>query len=163
LPAFGEGVRAALRELAPALLGVDPCNVALVGETMNRALRGQEAAKSAVDVACWDVLGKATGQPLATLLGGVRQGSFPLYVAIPLGTVDATVEAVRDQLGEGVHRFQLKLGADPREDAERVAAVVEATGDGETVIADANGGYRLQDAVVAARLLEGMPRTFYEQ
>jgi L-alanine-DL-glutamate epimerase-like enolase superfamily enzyme len=44
-----------------------------------------------------------------------------------------------------------------------VAAVVEATGDDEIVIADANGGYRLQDAVVAARLLEGMPRTFYEQ
>jgi L-alanine-DL-glutamate epimerase-like enolase superfamily enzyme len=47
--------------------------------------------------------------------------------------------------------------------AERVAAVVEATGDADTVIADANGGYRLQDAVVAARLLEGSPRTFYEQ
>jgi len=44
-----------------------------------------------------------------------------------------------------------------------VAAVVDATGDGEIVIADANGGYRLQDAVVAARLLEGIPRTFYEQ
>ena len=44
-----------------------------------------------------------------------------------------------------------------------MAAVVEATGDDEIVIADANGGYRLQDAVVAARLLEDMPRTFYEQ
>jgi L-alanine-DL-glutamate epimerase-like enolase superfamily enzyme len=109
------------------------------------------------------VLGKATGQPIATLLGGVRQASFPLYVAIPLGPVDATVEAVSGQLAEGIHRFQLKLGADPREDAERVTAVVEATSAGETVIADANGGYRLQDAVVAARLLEGMPRTFYEQ
>jgi L-alanine-DL-glutamate epimerase-like enolase superfamily enzyme len=41
--------------------------------------------------------------------------------------------------------------------------VVEATGDEEIVIADANGGYRLQDAVVAARLLGDMPRTFYEQ
>jgi L-alanine-DL-glutamate epimerase-like enolase superfamily enzyme len=163
LPGFGEGARAALRELAPALLGVDPRNLALVGETMDRALRGHEYAKSAVDVACWDVLGKATGVPVATLLGGIRQASYPLYVAIPLGSVDATVAAVRAQLAEGVHRFQLKLGADPREDAERVAAVVESTGEAETVIADANGGYRLQDAVVAARLLEGMPRTYYEQ
>jgi cis-L-3-hydroxyproline dehydratase len=163
LPAFGEGARAALRELAPSLLGVDPCNLAAVGESMQRALRGHEYAKSAVDVACWDVLGRATGQPVATLLGGIRQESFPLYVAIPLGTVDATVDAVRAQIAEGVHRFQLKLGADPREDAERVAAVVEATGAADTVIADANGGYRLQDAVVAARLLEGSPRTFYEQ
>ena len=163
LPAFGEGARVALRELAPALVGVDPCNAALVGETMDRTLRGHEYAKSAVDVACWDVLGKATGQPVATLLGGVRQQSYPLYVAIPLGTVEATVEAVLTQLVDGIHCFQLKLGADPAEDAARVAAVVEATGNGEIVIADANGGYRLQDAVVAARLLEDVPRTFYEQ
>src|SRR5262249_51857002 len=163
LPGFGEGARAALRELAPALVGLDPRNLALVGEAMDRALRGHAYAKSAVDVACWDVFGKAAGQSVATLMGGVRQESFPLYVAIPLGSVDATVDAVRAQLDQGIHRFQLKLGADPREDAERVAAVVAATGDGDTVIADANGAYRLQHAVVAARLLEGSPRTYYEQ
>jgi L-alanine-DL-glutamate epimerase-like enolase superfamily enzyme len=163
LPAFGEGARAALRELAPALVGIDPCNLAVVNETMDRALRGHTYAKSAVDVACWDVLGKATSQPVATLLGGLRQDSYPLYVAIPLGPAEAMVEHVRERIAEGIHRFQLKLGADPREDARRAAAVVEATGDDEIVIADANGGYRLQDAVVAARLLEDMPRTFYEQ
>jgi len=163
LPGFAEGARAALSELAPALVGLDPLNLALVGEAMDRALRGHGYAKSAVDVACWDVLGKATGQSMATLMGGARQESFPLYVAIPLGPVDATVKAVRARLAEGIHRFQLKLGADPREDAERVTAVVEATGDGDVVVADANGGYRLQDAVVAARLLEGSPRTYYEQ
>jgi L-alanine-DL-glutamate epimerase-like enolase superfamily enzyme len=163
LPAFGEGARAALRELAPALVGLDPCNLALVNGTMDRALRGHAYAKSAVDVACWDILGKSSGQPVATLLGGLRQERYPLYVAVPLGSARAMVEHVRERVAEGIHRFQLKLGADPREDAGRVAAVVEATGDDEIVIADANGGYRLQDAVVAARLLEGMPRTFYEQ
>ncbi len=163
LPAFGEGARAALRELLPALVGLDPCNLALVNEAMDRALRGHEYAKSAVDVACWDVLGKATGQSVAKLLGGLRQESYPLYIAVPLGPAEAMVEHVRERVAEGIHRFQLKLGGDPQEDARRVAAVVEATGDDEIVIADANGGYRLQDAVVAARLLEGMPRTFYEQ
>jgi cis-L-3-hydroxyproline dehydratase len=163
LPAFGEGARAALRELAPALLGLDPRNLAAVNETMDRALRGHGYAKSAVDVACWDVLGKATGQPVATLLGGLRQESFPLYIAVPLGPAQAMVEHVQARVAEGIHRFQLKLGADPREDAARVRAVVDATGDTEIVVADANGGYRLQDAVVAARLLEDMPRTFYEQ
>jgi L-alanine-DL-glutamate epimerase-like enolase superfamily enzyme len=163
LPAFGEGARAALHELLPALVGLDPCNLALVNEAMDRALRGHAYAKSAVDVACWDVLGKATGQPVATLLGGLQQESYPLYIAVPLGPAEAMVEHVRERVADGIHRFQLKLGADPQEDARRVAAVVEATGDDEIVIADANGGYRLQDAVLAARLLEGMPRTFYEQ
>ncbi|HST25261.1 MAG TPA: enolase C-terminal domain-like protein [Gaiellaceae bacterium] len=163
LPAFGAGARAALRELAPALVGVDPCNLAAVADAMDQALRGHDYAKSALDTACWDVLGQATGLPVAMLLGGVRQESFPLYVAIPLGSVEATVEHVRNEVAAGIHRFQLKLGADPREDAERAAAVVKATGDEELVIADANGGWRLQDAVVAARLLDGLPRTFLEQ
>ena len=163
LPAFGEGARAALRELAPALVGLDPTSLAAVNGAMDGALRGHGYAKSAVDVACWDVLGKAAGQPVATLLGGVRQESFPLYVAIPLGPAEEMVGHVRAHVAEGIRCFQLKLGADPREDAARVAAVIEATGDGEIVVADANGGYRLQDAVVAARLLEDMPRAYYEQ
>ena len=163
LPAFGQGAPAALRELGPALVGLDPRNLASVNEAMDRALRGHGYAKSAVDVACWDVLGKATGRPVAALLGGLQQESYPLYVAVPLGPVDSMLDHVHGRIAEGVHRFQLKLGADPREDAARVAAVVEATGDEEIVVADANGGYRVQDAVVAARLLEDMPRTYYEQ
>lgn len=163
LAASGEGARTALRELAPGLIGVDPRELALVNEAMDRALRGHAYAKSAVDVACWDILGKSSGQPVTTLLGGRLQESYPLYIAVPLGPVDATVEYVREQAAAGIHRFQLKLGADPREDVARVAAVVDATGEADTVIADANGGWRLQDAVVAARLLEPLPRTFLEQ
>ena len=72
----------------------------------------------------------------------------------------AYVEARR---AEGVHRFQLKLGSDPHDDARRVRAALEATTDEDVLIADANGGWRLQDAVVAARLLDGLDRVFFEQ
>jgi L-alanine-DL-glutamate epimerase-like enolase superfamily enzyme len=163
LPAFGGGARAALAELAPHLLGLDPCNVALVGEAMDGALRGHRYAKSAVDIACWDILGRSAGLPVAALLGGIRQVSYPLYIAVPLGPVDEMVRYVEARRAEGIHRFQLKLGADPREDAARTRAVVEATGDDDIVIADANGGWRLQDAVVAVRLLEGLERVYLEQ
>jgi cis-L-3-hydroxyproline dehydratase len=73
------------------------------------------------------------------------------------------VEYVLARRAEGVRRFQLKLGADPLEDAARTALVVEQTGDEDLVVADANGGWRLQDAVVAARALEDLPRVFLEQ
>ena len=73
LPAHGEGARAALRELAPALLGVDPRELAIVNDRLDAALLGHAYAKSAIDVACWDLLGKATGQPVCVLLGGRRQ------------------------------------------------------------------------------------------
>jgi L-alanine-DL-glutamate epimerase-like enolase superfamily enzyme len=73
------------------------------------------------------------------------------------------VEAVTTYRAQGVHRFQLKLGVDPHEDAARVRAVLEATADGDVVIADANGGWRLREAMVAARLLDGLDRVFFEQ
>ncbi len=61
LPGFGEGARAALRELAPALIGVDAANLAAVNQAMDATLRGHEYAKSAIDVACWDILGPGRG------------------------------------------------------------------------------------------------------
>jgi L-alanine-DL-glutamate epimerase-like enolase superfamily enzyme len=64
---------------------------------------------------------------------------------------------------EGIHRFQLKVGADPYEDAERTRLVVDHTQAEDVIVADANGGWRLQDAVVAARLLERSDRVYFEQ
>ncbi|MDR7486906.1 MAG: mandelate racemase/muconate lactonizing enzyme family protein [Armatimonadota bacterium] len=163
LPAFAAGARAALRELAPALVGADPCNLAEVHRRLDGALAGFGYAKSPLEIACWDIFGRASGYPVYALLGGQRQASYPLYVAVPLGSAEAMVAYVRARQAEGIHRFQLKVGADPRDDAERVRRVVEATGDDDLIIADANGGWRLQDAVVAARLLEPLPRVFLEQ
>ena len=160
LESFAGGARAALRELAPALIGVE---LGSVWEAMDGALRGHAYAKAAVDIACWDVLGRSLGVPVSTLLGGVRAPDFPLYVAIPLGPVSEMVAHVRAERERGIRRFQLKLGADPREDAERVRAVLAETADDELVIADANGGWRLADAVVAARALEGLDRVLFEQ
>ena len=163
LPASAAGARAALGELAPALLGVDATNLGAVRDAMDAALRGHAYAKSAIDIACWDVLGRATGVPVSTLLGGVVSSDFPLYVAIPLGSAEAMVAAVREQRAAGIRRFQLKLGADPHEDAARVRAVLAETGDDELVIADANGGWRRHDATVAARALDGLDRVLFEQ
>jgi L-alanine-DL-glutamate epimerase-like enolase superfamily enzyme len=163
LPAFAEGARAALRELVPALLGVDAANLGAVSARMEETLRGHPYAKSAVDVACWDVLGRATGQPVAILLGGILQTDLPLYVAVPMGPPAEMAAFVVAERRNGVHRFQLKLGDDPERDAARAAAVVDATGPEDAVVADANGGWRRQDALIAARLLERSPRVRLEQ
>jgi cis-L-3-hydroxyproline dehydratase len=163
LPAHGEGARAALRELAPVLLGLDPREHARVNDRMDAALLGHAYAKSAADVACWDAAGRSAGVPVSTLLGGRRQQSFPLYVAVPLGPADEMAAFAAARAKEGVRRFQLKLGADPHDDAARVRAVLEATTDDVAIVADANGGWRLQDAVVAARLLDGLDRVYFEQ
>lgn len=157
LPAFTGGVRAALAELAPVLIGADPRNLAEVHARMARTLLGQSAAKSPLDVACWDLLGQAAGLPVATLLGGRMTDELPLYLAVPVGTPAEVAAQVADASARGLRRFQLKVGTEPREDAARVSAALEAAPDGAVVVADANGGWRLQDALIAARLLAPLP------
>ena len=163
LPAFGEGARVALRELAPALIGGDATNLADVHRRLDARLKGHEYAKSALDVACWDAFGRLVGKPVAALLGGSLQRELPLYVAIPLGTPAHMADFVTRERSRGIRNFQAKLGADPAEDAQRIAAVQAATGPGDAVIGDANGGWRRQDAIIAARLLEGFERFRLEQ
>ncbi len=163
LAAHAEGAVAALGLLGPAVLGADPTNLRDIQRRMDEALMGHNYAKSPIDIACWDVFGKAVGRPVVDLLGGRVNDELPMYKAVPLGDADSMVAFVLEQRSQGVHRFQLKVGADPRDDARRSLAVVEATGDGDAILADANGGWRRQEAIVAARLMEGADRLFMEQ
>lgn len=163
LPAHAEGARAALREIAGVVLGLEVSNLGAVNAALDRALMGHGYAKSAIDTACWDAFGRTVGLPVCELLGGRLSESFPLYFAVPLGPVEEMRAYVEARCAEGIHRFQLKIGADPYEDAARTRAVVEATGPEDIVVADANGGWGLQDAVVAARAIADLERVFFEQ
>ena len=163
LPAHAEGARAALREVAPGVVGGDVTNLADVHRRMDAALLGHAYAKSAIDVACWDAFGRIVRQPVAALLGGVLQRELPLYVAIPLGPPADMGAFARRERAAGIRRFQLKLGAAPAEDAERVAAVVAETGPGDEITGDANGAWRRQDAIQFANLVRDVPRFRLEQ
>ncbi len=163
LAAHAEGAIAALGLLGPAVLGADPTNHRDIQRRMDEALMGHNYAKSPIDIACWDIFGRAVGRPVADLLGGRVNDELPMYKAVPLGDVDTMVAFVLEQRAGGIHRFQLKVGGDPRVDARRVMAVVDATDEGDAILADANGGWRRQEAIVAARLMEHGDRLFMEQ
>lgn len=163
LASHAGGARAALALLAPAVIGIDPTNLSAVNDAMDAALMGHEYAKSPIDVACWDIMGRALGVSVTTLLGGLRQARFPLYMAVPLGSPREMTDYVLARRAEGIHRFQLKVGGDPVEDGLRARQVVAATGDDDVVVADANCGWRLNDAITAARLMEDLPRLYFEQ
>jgi L-alanine-DL-glutamate epimerase-like enolase superfamily enzyme len=163
LPGYGAGAQSVIAEFAPALIGLDVENLGLINSTMDGALSGHAYAKSVVDTACWDAFGKIANQPVYTLLGGRRQEQIPLYVAIPLESEEEMAKHVLARKAEGTRRFQLKVGADPHEDASRVQTIHNVTDSNDFIIADANCGWRLQDAVVAARLLNDMDRVYLEQ
>jgi len=156
LPTFAEGTREAIRVLASALIGVDPTNLSKVHQAMDAVLLGQNNAKSAIDIACWDILGKVANLPISTLIGGNAQDDFPLYEAVPLASPEEMAEFVRMRSKVGINRFQVKVGNDPFDDAKRTRRVVEACGDDAVIIADSNGGWNLQAAIIAVRELAGL-------
>src|SRR5829696_3585045 len=120
LPAYAAGVRAGIRELGPHLLGADPTELGALNRQMDAALRGHPYVKSALDIACWDLLGKATGLPVCTLLGGRFGDDFVLYRAISQEPAAVMAKRVAGYRAEGYRRFQLKVGGDPAEDIERI-------------------------------------------
>jgi cis-L-3-hydroxyproline dehydratase len=162
LPTSPGTIRAGLAELAPALIGLDPTRVAHVNRVMDTTLLGQPYAKSAVDIACWDLAGQALDRPVADLLGGVLTPWWPLYEAVPLGEPASMAEFVRARREAGTERFQLKVGNEPRTDVDRTRACVEAGGESTVVVADANGGWDLAAARVAVHGLSDLP-VFVEQ
>jgi L-alanine-DL-glutamate epimerase-like enolase superfamily enzyme len=151
LPAFAAGARAGLRELGPALLGQDPTRIAVLNQAMDRAFKGHAYVKSAIDMAAWDLLGKATGQPVAALLGGSFGESVDLYRAISQDTPEAMAAKVAGYRAEGYRKFQLKVGGDPDTDIERIQAVRAALQPRDVLVADANTGWLSHQAMRVVR------------
>ncbi len=147
LAAYANGARTGLKELAPGLLGADPTQLGLLNRRMDQLMRGHPYVKSAIDMACWDLLGKASGQSVATLLGGTYGSDFPLYRAISQDEPDRMAASVAGYRAEGYTKFQLKVGGDPDVDIERIRAVAAQMQRGDVLVADANTGWRQHEAV----------------
>jgi L-alanine-DL-glutamate epimerase-like enolase superfamily enzyme len=151
LPSFPEGARAGLARIAPDLLGLDPGQLGVLNRRMDALLKGHPYVKSAVDMAAWDLLGKSAGWPACDLLGGRYGESFVLYRAISQDAPEAMAERVAGYRAEGYTRFQLKVGGEAATDIARIRAVAARLKPGDRLVADANTGWRMDDAIRVAR------------
>ena len=153
LPAYAAGVRAGIAELGPHLIGEDPTQLGKLNRLMDAALKGHPYVKSGIDMACWDLLGKAANMPVCTLLGGRYGDDFVLYRAISQQSPEIMAEKVAGYRREGYRRFQLKVGGDPDVDIERIHAVRAMLEPGDKLVADANTGWLPHEA---ARVVRGV-------
>jgi cis-L-3-hydroxyproline dehydratase len=169
LPAYAAGARAGIAEIAPQLLGADPLALSTLNERMDAAMRGHPYVKSAIDVACWDLLGQASGLPVATLLGGHVGEDFALYRAISQDSPDEMARRIAGYRREGYRKFQLKVGGDPDTDIDRIRAAAAVLERGDVLVADANTGWtqhaavRVADAVRDVDVYLEQPCLTYEQ
>ncbi|KAI9369563.1 enolase C-terminal domain-like protein [Aspergillus egyptiacus] len=151
----GGGIRAAIAEIAPRLIGLDPRQVDRINDAMDAALLGNESAKSAIDIACWDVFGKSVGLPVCDLLGGSTGEKMPVICSIPVSDAAGTRRAVAFAREKGYTGFSVKIGAGAIENAERIQAALadKPSGSGEFFLIDANGGMTVDSALQMLRVL----------
>jgi L-alanine-DL-glutamate epimerase-like enolase superfamily enzyme len=153
LPAYARGVAPALAEMAPVLLGGNPLGAEALGARLDAHLPDHRYAKSALDIAFWDITGKVANLPLSALLGGQRAARLPLYHSITCVAPEEMVRMARDAQARGMTQFQVKLGADAdwQADVARLRQVREAVGEGPIVYGDWNCGATQMDATRVAR------------
>lgn len=156
LPAYAAGVRTGLIELIPHLIGMNPLQLGLLNERMDTVLKGHPYVKSAVDMACWDILGKTAGLPVCELLGGRYGDDFVLYRAISQQSPEAMADNVAGYRAQGYRRFQLKVGGDPDADIDRIRAVAERLEPGDRLVADANTGWLKHEAMRVVRAVRDL-------
>ncbi|MEO0370885.1 MAG: cis-3-hydroxy-L-proline dehydratase, partial [Pseudomonadota bacterium] len=154
LPAYAEGARTGIAVLSPGLMGEDPTHLARINYKMDRLLKGHPYVKSAIDVACHDVLGKATGQPVCNILGGRLQDKVKLFKVVSRADPDEMVDKITGYQEQGFKQFQMKVGADPDVDITRINKVAGALWEGNVLGADANCGWRQHDAVRVVKATE---------
>jgi cis-L-3-hydroxyproline dehydratase len=107
------GVRAGIAEIAPRLMGLDPRRVDRINDAMDAALVGHLHAKTAIDVACWDVFGKSVGMPVCELLGGRTSVEMPVISSIYMGDPDDMRERVAKHRAAGYIAHSVKIGDEP--------------------------------------------------
>ena len=173
LPSTSASARGGLNVLAPSLLGQDPRGVRAVYDRMDELAFGVPEAKTAIDMACWDILGKATGLPCHLLFGGRRVEQSRVFESVTIADPAAMVDELHKLRAAGISVFQVKIGEGADPDLERIRALVPLFKAGETALFDVNRGWLMQEArrglPVLERLADGkdiwieQPGTTYEE
>ena len=139
--------------IGPAITGQDPTAINALRRTIDGTIRHNPFAKAAVEMALWDIAGKAAGQPVYQLLGGKVKDELPMKMVVGAFPVDQAVALAQRFLDWGATCLKVKVGLDPTTDIARVHAVREAAGPDIPIGIDANQGW---DLATARRCLADM-------
>jgi muconate/chloromuconate cycloisomerase len=152
------------RYIAPWLVGRDAAGIEPLRIEMRRRVQGNPFARAAVEMALWDLNGRALGVPVHRLLGGRVRDRVPLSWSLAVADPDAEIAEAREKVALGHRIFKIKTAAHPlAHDVERVRRIREAVGPAVALRVDANQGWDRPTALAAVRALEPHGLDFVEQ
>jgi L-Ala-D/L-Glu epimerase / N-acetyl-D-glutamate racemase len=151
--------------LVPAAIGEDPFRIAWIVQKMDRALDGVEEAKAGIEMALWDIVGKALGTPVYNLLGGKVRDRIPLSYSIPFGSPEDMAALARERVAWGHRTIKVKVGsADAERDIAAVRMIREAVGPDVKLRVDGNMGWQTaKEAIRVIRVMEEQNLELVEQ
>lgn len=155
--------------LKPRLVGQDARNIGALWQSMRRSLSGRAGgmlieAISGVDIALWDIMGKAAGLPIAKLLGGMGRERIDVYAAAVNWVDDAEADRELERyLGEGFPRIKVKMSNPVKEACRRIERLRNKAGDDIELCVDANWAYNLDQAVEVGRALSANGYFWFEE
>jgi muconate cycloisomerase len=154
-----------LRErLLPAILGKDPTQIEARQMDLEKAVPWNPRAKSVINLALYDIVGKTLNTPVYNLLGGLFRDRIPLSISLPITETEAAVNEALELMDRGLRILKLKVGhEDPKQDIERFQSVREAVGNEVRLRADANQAWDVPTAIKIIRALESHNVEFMEQ
>ncbi len=162
-----EGIYIAITKyFAPLIIGMDPFDIGLIIDKIESAQMGRTGflcSKCGIDNALYDIMGKATNRPVAQLLGGIHKSKF--RVSRSLG-IKPPAELAKDAIKlkeAGYALITIKIGFDPQEDIDRVAAVRDAVGARFPLEVDVNCGYNAEVAIPTLRKMRAYDIEAIEQ
>ena len=150
--------------LAPALIGHNPMHFESLHDLMDSIVYQAPAAKAALDIACFDAVGKKLGVPVYDLIGGRYHERFPITHVLSIGEPTAMAEEARERMEQGYRSFKMKVGRDVLSDVARIRSVREAVGDDIAIRVDVNQGWvNASSTLQAVELMKGLNIDWLEQ
>ncbi len=151
------------RHYGPAIQGLDPLSEGDIEQAVDRALPGNPYARSAVELALWDLRGKLLNVPVHSLIGGAVRQEVPIGAIIPLNCPAAMAANAKTWAARGARTFQVKVANDEPSSTTRVRAVREAVGGDATIAVDGNGSFTGREALRTMDSIARYDVAFFEQ
>jgi muconate cycloisomerase len=137
-----ETVAVVIRDyLLPAVLGLNPVDISVIHARMDLAIKGHPYAKAAVDIAVYDLAGKAFGVPISTLLGGSHRDSIEVAHSLGIMDLDRCYAEAEEAVAEGALTIKCKTGLDPERDVTLVRELRRRLGNTIKIRVDGNESY----------------------
>lgn len=150
--------------LAPLMIGQNPMEFEKIHELMDKKVHRAPAAKAAIDIACFDIVGKKLGVPVYQLLGGRYHDKFPVTHVLSIDEPEKMADEAEEKVKEGYTSFKMKVGLEVASDVKRIKAVRQRVGEEIAIRVDVNQGWgNSANTLQALRHLEALGIDWLEQ